>query len=148
VTYRLRIRATAAASDHRRATKHHVDVLSKEAEISTRGTQGAPGSSSIYAGVLSGSLDDGASAWTISFGQNLKFTGIGTEFYPRGSVRLTETGQVTVHPDGTVTSAGTDTIIGGTGAFKGARGRTAFESVRPVHVDEVQTFRSTGTITY
>src|SRR5882724_4399687 len=62
--------AIAAGSPQRKS--YHIDVLNKEATISTRGPAGAPGSSITFAGVLSGTLGNGASVSTITFGQGLK----------------------------------------------------------------------------
>jgi hypothetical protein len=71
-----------------------------------------------------------------------------TAFFKKGSVTVRGPIVATPQPDGSATYAGTVTAVGGTGIWKGVRGKLAFNAVQPAQDATLTTYTLKGTVTY
>jgi hypothetical protein len=120
--------------------KRKVDVSVRAAVV------GTSGNSNTVAGTLSGPpTGAGAVVYrTTPSGSNTaaKYTA----FYKRGTLRGTSLLTATAQPDGTVSFSGTLQIRGGTGRYRGARGKDL--KVTGALANNVLTFHITGSVRY
>lgn len=124
------------------------DATVRLATISSKGTPPAPGSSSTSAGTVSrGALGRGAITSKLTFGENLSFTGSTRSFFAAGTVAGTLKGSAKGNPDGSVTFSGSGTFTGGTGRFRGAKGKFSFTGTLPSGA-QVTTLQVKGSIKY
>jgi hypothetical protein len=78
---------------------------------------------------------------------NLTYVAAGTDFFASGTQRWKVTGRAVLHPNGSITSTGRGTYVGGTGAYRGARGSFTFSSTQPT-LTAPTVLKSAGKIVY
>jgi hypothetical protein len=72
----------------------------------------------------------------------------GTAFYKKGTVTVSGPIVSTPQPDGSATYAGTVTAKGGTGLWKGVRGKLTFNAVQSAQDQTLTTYTLKGTLIY
>ena len=132
--------SVAGSSAATKKTKHKVDLVVKAAIV------GTSGDSNTVAGTVSGKpFGDGAVVYrTHPAGSDLAATYTG--FSKGGTVRGTTLVTATPQPDGTTTFTGTLQAKGGTGRYRGARGKDL--KVTGTLAGNILTFQIKGTIRY
>jgi hypothetical protein len=139
------IPAIALAATTVRKT-HTVTATLKQASIAATGTPPQAGSTDTEAGSVKSNIASGAEIATITWGNAGAFTGTGTLFSAKGTVKIKNSGTLSVSGNNLVTS-GKGTVVGGTGAYKGATGKFTFTGSRPVN-GTVSTVQITGKVKY
>jgi hypothetical protein len=144
--------ATAAGE-----TEHHWAGTARVALIEQ--SEGFPnvGSSVDAAGVLENRVDGGRVMrgatvihLTVTGGDlatGLEYNGNVRWLFPQGSIKLRETGLLTLQADSSVSSTGELEVSGGTGAFRGAAGTVAYNVFSPTPT-AVAVGEGAGTISY
>jgi hypothetical protein len=118
------------------AVKHHVSQTVKTSSISQSANYPSPGSRNTSAGTVTGSLGSGAVI------QKLVITGhptvttytfkvTGTVFYAHGTTRASASGTATAQTNGSAAVSGHGHYTGGTGLYRGARGKFTFTGTIP-----------------
>ena len=120
--------------------KHKVDIAVSAAVV------GTSGNSNTVAGTLSGKpIGEGAVVYrTKPSGSDLAATY--TAFAKAGTLRGTTLVTPAVQPDGTTTFTGTLQVKGGTGRYRGAKGRNL--KLVGTLADNIFTIQITGTVRY
>jgi hypothetical protein len=120
--------------------KHKVDVSVKAAVV------GTSGNSNIVAGTLSGPPAGAGAVVYRSTPSGSDVAARYTAFYKRGTLRGTSLLTATPQPDGSVSFSGTLQIKGGTGRYRGAKGKDL--KVTGTLANNVITFHITGSVRY
>jgi hypothetical protein len=118
LTLALSLCATSASAKAPRRN-HHIDSTIRAAVVITAGNWYTD------AGVISGTLGDGAFIEQQTVTGN-SFNGVGTSFYPNGSLWSTSFGKIIRHDGGAISEVGRGTFNGGTGAYTWATGSFTF----------------------
>ena len=120
--------------------KHRADITVKAAVV------GTSGDSNTVAGTLSGPPQGtGAVVYrTKPAGSDLAATYVA--YYERGTIRGTTLVTPAAQPDGTTAFTGTVQVKGGTGRYRGAKGKNL--KLVGTLADNILTFRITGTVRY
>jgi hypothetical protein len=77
----------------------------------------------------------------------LEYKGNVRWFFPQGSLKLSETGRLTLQADSSVSFTGELKVSGGTGAFRGATGKITYSVFSPTPT-AVAVAEGEGTISY
>ena len=120
--------------------KHKVDVSVKAAVV------GTSGNSNIVAGTLSGPPAGAGAVGYRSTPSGSDIAARYTAFYKRGTLRGTSLLTATAQPDGSVAFSGTLQIKGGSGRYRGAKGKDL--KVTGTLANNVITFHITGSVRY
>jgi hypothetical protein len=120
--------------------KHKVDVSVRAAVV------GTSGDSNIVAGTLSGPPAGAGAVVYRSTPSGSDIAAKYTAFYKRGTLRGTSLLTPAAQPDGTVSFSGTLQIKGGTGRYRGAKGKDL--KVTGALANNVITFHITGSVRY
>lgn len=126
----------AGATLAQAASKHEFSVTATESAISESANYPNPGSVVVQAGMLTGTFGDGAIVEKYHITghptpSTFSFRGTTTAFYALGTLRSTSTGTATLMTNGSVRLEGHAHYTGGTGAYRGARGRYSFTATVP-----------------
>ena len=147
---------SATKADVKKKVKFVEEV--RQVQIETSPDYPAAGSTAVWAGVidltpggpgakrLNVTITDFPSQ-TSSSPTSFDFRGKVTDYVAKGSIRMTFTGTAELLADGSETLTGTAKITGGTGRFKGARGKLKAEGTAP-ELGGVITGTGTGTLIY
>jgi hypothetical protein len=138
------------------ASKHHVNQTAKLVTVSLIGNYPNPGSASVDAGLVSGSLGSGAASQKVKItahptATTYKFKTTSTAFYAHGSITSAITGTATVQSNGSVKLVGKGRYIGGTDTYRGAHGSFTLSGTIPPSNPNKPTpavAHATGTISY
>ena len=120
--------------------RHKVDVSVRAAVV------GTSGNSNIVAGALSGPPAGAGAVVYRSTQSGSDIAAKYTAFYKRGTLRGTSLLTPSAQPDGTVLFSGTLQIKGGTGRYRGAKGKDL--KVTGALANNVITFHITGSVRY
>lgn len=109
------------------ASKHHVSQTAKLVTVSLIGNYPNPGSASVDAGLVAGSLGRGAISQQVQItghpnATTYKFKTSSTSFYAHGSITSAITGTSTLQSDGSSKIVGNGRWIRGTDSYRGAHG--------------------------
>jgi hypothetical protein len=107
---------------------------------------GRPGSSNIVAGALSGPPTGEGAVVYRSTTSGSDIAAKYTAFYRKGTLRGTSLLTPAPQPDGTVLFSGTLQIKGGTGKYRGAKGKDL--KVTGTLANNIITFHITGSVRY
>ena len=138
------------------ASKHHVSQTVKLVTVSLNGNYPNPGSSSVDAGLISGSLGRGAVSQVVRItghpaATTYTFKSTSTAFYAHGTITSVITGTATLQANGSAKLAGLGRYKGGTDAFRGARGSFRIAGTIPPASPNKPTpavIHASGTISY
>jgi hypothetical protein len=120
--------------------KHKVDISVRAAVV------GTSGNSNIVAGALSGPPTGAGAVVYRSTPSGSDIAAKYTAFYKKGTVRGTSLLTPAPQPDGTVSFSGTLQIKGGTGKYRGAKGKDL--KVTGALANNLITFHITGSVRY
>ena len=120
--------------------KHKADITVKAAVV------GSANGENIVAGALSGKPAGAGAVVYRSRASGSDIAATYKAFYQRGTLRGTSLVTATPQPDGTVSFNGTLQVKGGTGKYRGAKGKDL--KVTGSLADNVITFHITGSIRY
>jgi hypothetical protein len=132
--------ATAAGAQPKKR-QHAIDATMRLAII------GANATDNFYAGQITGKPWGTAALLARNRVSGSESIGQAVIYATRGTVKATIVNQVEPQPDGSVRFPGTFKITGGTGRYKGARGKGEFNGVLPAG-SGVFTFELRGNIRY
>jgi len=123
--------------------KHSVDLSVRAARVATSGD------SNTVAGTFTGPpYGKGAVVYVTTPAANNALAAKYTGYTAKGTVRGTTLVTPTPQPDGTTSFAGTLQVTGGTGRYRGARGKDLKVTGRFDPRENVFTFEITGTVRY
>jgi hypothetical protein len=120
--------------------KHKVDVSVRAAVV------GTSGNSNIVAGTLSGPPAGAGAVVYRSTPSGSDIAAKYTAFYKKGTLRGTSLLTPAPQPDGSVSFSGTLQIKGGTGRYRGAKGKDL--KVTGTLANNIITFHITGSVRY
>jgi hypothetical protein len=149
---RVSCAASAAAASPRRKTHKYRSTISS-ATLSTAKGYPSPGGTAVFAGSMrltgfgQGALVDRVRITGQPEPNVFSFAGTEVDYLSAGSWRSTFTGTATVQPDGSQDLKVKGRFVGGTGAYKGAKGAYHFNGTTPAG-STVMTGHSAGSITY
>jgi hypothetical protein len=131
---------------------HAVNTTTLLDAVTSTGAQGVAGTKEQDAGIVSGTIGgkpvSGASVQKTTWGPGLTFTSKGTTFDAKGTTSYTASGKFTVSGT-TETATGTATVTGGTGAYKGAKGKLTLTGNGPLGSDtDAATVHAIGNVKY
>ena len=125
--------ALTVAAFAQAASRHHLRQTDTLSLLSASRTYPNPGSTSLSAGTVTGTLAGRTGA---SVQRNVitghptattyTFRGTGTAYFALGTVRSTVTGTALLQPDGSALLRGSGNYTGGSGRYRGARGTLSF----------------------
>ena len=138
------------------AVKHHVSQTVKVSSISQSSNYPNPGSRNTSAGTVTGTLGSGAIVQKLLITGHptvttYTFSATSTGFYAHGTTKVSVTGTATAQANGSTTVAGHGHYTGGTGRYRGARGKFSFTGTIPPPNPTVPTplvGHLTGSISY
>jgi hypothetical protein len=79
--------------------------------------------------------------------RDLTYTAAGTDFFAAGTQLWKATGKAMVHVNGSITTTGKGSYVGGTGVFRHAQGSFTYSSTQPT-LTAPTVLKSTGKLIY
>jgi hypothetical protein len=144
----------SASAELTRIKTTHFTETETSAPISVSARFPAVGSHELSAAVIStAAFGPGrkgqVSLLTVTGGTpaDLTYTATGTDFFAAGTQRWTATGRAVIHANGSITTTGKGSYVGGTGVYRHARGSFTFNSRQPT-LTAPTVLESTGKISY
>lgn len=118
------------------ASRHHFTVTATESVISESANYPKPGSTIVRAGIVKGTFGAGAIVERIRItgsptAISVTFESTVTAFYSLGTFKSALTGTATLQANGAISVKGHARYVGGTGAYRGARGHYSFIGTIP-----------------
>lgn len=145
--------ASAQTADAARRTSHSYKSSISVAPLASANGYPNPGGTAVMSGTLqlthfgAGAVVDHLKITGHPAPNVFTFAGTEVDYFATGSWTSKYTGTDTVQPDGTQQIAISGRFIGGTGAYRGAKGNYKFTGIAPSGSTTV-TGHSTGSITY